>query len=107
MESMLGFRQDLGFAGSVESMAAISIHPVIEGSGGEGLEEAAMRSAETINLGDEFEIDAGAQQVMARFSQNSPNTILGRFAVCDRSLARRKLHGELSHGQRARRPERE
>lgn len=75
MESMLGFRQDLGIAGSVESMAAISIHPVIEGSGGAGLEEAAMRSAENINLGDEFEIDAGAQQVMARFSQNSPNTI--------------------------------
>jgi hypothetical protein len=76
MESMLGFRQDLGFAGSVESMAAISIHPVMEGSGGEGLDEAAMRSAETIHMGDEFEINAGAQQVMARFSQNSPNTIL-------------------------------
>jgi hypothetical protein len=76
MESMLGFRQDLGFAGSVESMAAISIHPVIEGAGGEGLEEASMRGAETINLGDEFEIDAGAQQVMARFAQNSPNTVL-------------------------------
>ena len=29
-----------------------------------------------MNLGDEFEIEAGAQQVMARFSQNSPNTIL-------------------------------
>jgi hypothetical protein len=76
MESMLGFRQDLGFAGSVESMAAISIHPVIEGSGGEGLDEAALRSSETIHLGDEYEIDAGAQQVMARFSQDSPNTIL-------------------------------
>jgi hypothetical protein len=76
MESMLGFRQDLGFAGSVESMAAISIHPVIEGAGGEGLEEAALRSSETINLGDEFQIDAGTQQVMARFSQDSPNTIL-------------------------------
>ncbi|WP_348265270.1 carboxypeptidase-like regulatory domain-containing protein [Telmatobacter sp. DSM 110680] len=76
MESMLGFRQDLGFAGAVESMAAISIHPVVEGSGGEGLDEAAMRGSEKINLGDEFEIDAGAQQVMARFSQNSPNTIL-------------------------------
>jgi hypothetical protein len=75
MESMLGFRQDLGFAGSVESMAAISIHPVIEGAGGEGLEEAALRSSETINLGDEFQIDAGSQQVMARFSQDSPNTI--------------------------------
>jgi hypothetical protein len=75
MESMLGFRQDLGFAGSVESMAAISIHPVIEGGGAEGLEEAAMRSAETINLGDEFEINAGTQQVFARFRQNSPNTV--------------------------------
>ncbi len=76
MESMLGFRQDLGFAGSVESMAAISIHPVIEGAGGEGLDEAALRSSETINLGDEFQVDAGTQQVMARFSQDSPNTIL-------------------------------
>ena len=76
MESMLGFRQDLGFAGSVESLAAISIHPVIEGAGGEGLQEATMRSSESMNLGDEFEIEAGAQQVMARFSQNSPNTIL-------------------------------
>ncbi len=76
MESMLGFRQDLGFAGSVESLGAISIHPVIEGAGGEGLQEATMRGSESMNLGDEFQIEAGAQQVMARFSQNSPNTIL-------------------------------
>jgi len=76
MESMLGFRQDLGFAGSVESLAAISIHPVVEGPESMGLDEATMRSAETMNLGDEFEIEAGAQQVLARFSQNSPNTIL-------------------------------
>jgi hypothetical protein len=75
MESMLGFRQDLGFAGSVESMAAISIHPIIESSDSDGLEEASLRSAETINLGDEFEIEAGSQQVMARFIQNSPNTV--------------------------------
>lgn len=76
MESMLGFRQDLGFAGSVESLAAISIHPIVEGPDSEGLDEAAMRSAENINLGDEFQIEAGAQQVFARFTQNSPNTIL-------------------------------
>lgn len=76
MESMLGFRQDLGFAGSVESLAAISIHPVVEGPDGAGLDEAMMRSAETINLGDEFEVEAGAQQVLARFSQNSPNTVV-------------------------------
>jgi hypothetical protein len=76
MESMLGFRQDLGFAGSVESLGAISIHPVVEGPDGQGLDEAMMRSAETINLGDEFSIEAGSQQVLAKFSQNSPNTIL-------------------------------
>jgi hypothetical protein len=35
MESMLGFRQDLGFAGSVQSVAAVSIHPEIE-EGGDG-----------------------------------------------------------------------
>lgn len=76
MESMLGFRQDLGFAGAVESLAAISIHPVVEGPEGSGLDEAMMRSVQTMNLGDEFEVEAGAQQVMAKFSQNSPNTIL-------------------------------
>ncbi len=27
MESMLGFRQDLGFAGSVQSVAAVALHP--------------------------------------------------------------------------------
>ena len=54
----------------------MSIHPVIEASGGEGLDEAALRSSQIINMGDEFQIEAGAQQVMARFSQNSPNTIM-------------------------------
>jgi len=76
MESMLGFKQDLGFAGSVQSLAAVSIHPEIEGANGSGLEEASMRSMETINLGDEFEMIAGAQQVLARFSQSSPNTVM-------------------------------
>ena len=76
MESMLGFRQDLGFAGAVESLAAISIHPVIEGPDGAGLDEAMMRSAETMTFGDEFEVEAGAQQVLARFNQNSPNTVI-------------------------------
>ena len=76
MESMLGFRQDLGFAGSVESLGAISIHPVIVGPDGEGLEEATMRGAETINLGDEFAIEAGSQQVLAKFSHDSPNTVI-------------------------------
>jgi hypothetical protein len=76
MESMLGFRQELGFAGSVQSMAAISIHPEVVTSNAEGLEEAAMRTWETMNLGDKFEIEAGSQQAMARFGQHSSNTVM-------------------------------
>ncbi|HUN84634.1 MAG TPA: carboxypeptidase-like regulatory domain-containing protein [Terracidiphilus sp.] len=77
MESMLGFSQDLGFAGSVQSVAAVSVHPDVEdGSGGENLDEAAFRSWESMNLGDEFDAEAGSEQVVARFAQNSPNTIV-------------------------------
>ena len=75
MESMLGFRQDLGFAGSVQSLAAVAIHPEIEEQGAVGLDEASVRSWENFNLGDEFEGDAGVEQFIARFSQNSPNTV--------------------------------
>ena len=76
LESMLGFRQDLGFAGSVESVAAVAIHPEIGTAGSEGLDEAAMRSWETINLGDELEAEVGSTQVLARFAHNSPNTVV-------------------------------
>src|SRR5580658_7219947 len=58
MESMLGFRQDLGFAGSVQSVAAIAVHPdEFDGAGDEGVDEAAINTSETIHLGDEFELD--------------------------------------------------
>ncbi len=76
MESMLGFRQDLGFAGSVESVAAVAIHPEIDSGASDGLDEAAMRTWETIRLGDELEGEVGSTQVIARFAQNSPNTIV-------------------------------
>ena len=76
LESMLGFRQELGFAGSVQSVAAVAIHPEIDGAGAEGLDEAGLKSWETIHLGDEFEAEVGAEQVVARFGQRSPNTIL-------------------------------
>ena len=82
MESMLGFRQDLGYAGSVQSVAAVAIHPQVVAAGAEDpigglgeLEEAAMRTSETMNLGDEFEAEAGSEQLLARFSEHSPNTV--------------------------------
>jgi len=75
MESMLGFRQDLGFAGSVQSVAAVSIHPEIIGAGAYGLDEAGMSGFEAINLGDEYQVEAGSRQILARFVSGSPNTV--------------------------------
>jgi hypothetical protein len=88
MESMLGFRQDLGFAGSVESVAAVSIHPEVDSAGSAGLDEAGFRSSETINLGDELEAEVGSTQVLASFAQNSPNIILAALPFA--SVAWRK-----------------
>jgi len=76
MESMLGFRQDLGYAGSVQSVAAVSIHPEMEAGGSEGLDEAAVRTWETMHFGDTFEAEAGSTAVMARFATNTPNTLV-------------------------------
>jgi hypothetical protein len=80
MESMLGFRQDLGFAGSVQSVGAVAIHPEIESAGNQGatgatgVEEAAVRSWENLHLGDELEAEVGSTQVVARFAQHSAGT---------------------------------
>ena len=80
MESMLGFRQDLGFAGSVQSVAAIAIHPEIEygapgGDAAAGLDEAAFRSWEDLNLGDALEAEVGSTQVVAHLAGQSPSTL--------------------------------
>jgi hypothetical protein len=75
MESMLGFRQDLGFSGSVQSVAAVAMHPEMDAGGGEGMDEATIRSWETIRLGDEFETEAGSGQVLARLSGASSGTL--------------------------------
>lgn len=75
MESMLGFRQELGFAGSVQSVAELAIQPEIEGAGAEGLDEASMRTWQSIHMGDALQAEIGTAQVLARFAQNSPNMI--------------------------------
>ena len=75
MESMLGFRQDLGYAGSVQSVAAVTVHPDVAGGGDQGLNEAAIRSWETLQLGDEFDAEAGSSQVVARMGGDATQTI--------------------------------
>jgi hypothetical protein len=76
MESMLGFRQDLGYAGSVQSLAAVEVHPEMESQGGQGIEEAAMRSWEAINLGDELTAEVGSEEALARFERQGANAVV-------------------------------
>jgi hypothetical protein len=66
MESMLGFDQDLGMAGSVQSVAAVSIHPEIRSGDGQGLTAAAMRSSEEMQFGPNLSANVGATEIVAR-----------------------------------------
>ena len=76
MESMLGFRQDLGFAGSVQSVAAVAIRPEQgDGTGDQGFGEAAVRSSETINLGPSIDAEVGSTEVIGRMDGQAPDTI--------------------------------
>lgn len=60
MESMLGFRQDLGMVGSVQSIASVAVHPEVEGPAGAGLDEAGFSAWESIHMGDLADIEAGS-----------------------------------------------
>jgi len=75
MESMLGFRQDLGFSGSVQSVAAVSVEPQVEGLGNEGLEEAVLRSSEILHFGNTLETEAGSTAVLGRLGGPSPSAV--------------------------------
>jgi hypothetical protein len=92
MESMLGFRQDLGFAGSVQSVAAVAIHPEVIGPDGQGgMNEAAVSTWEQMHFGDEFDMEAGATQVVGRMNGESP-----RSAVAVLPSAAVTWHGDNS-----------
>lgn len=76
MESMLGFKQDLGFAGSVQTVAAIAVHPdEFDDAGGRGIDEAAINTSETMHLGDEFEFDVGSTEAIGRIAGNRPANV--------------------------------
>jgi hypothetical protein len=75
MESMLGFHQDLGFAGSVQSVAAVSIDPEVESSSNEGLEEASVRSSETMHFGESVDAEVGSDAVAGRLAGTSSHTV--------------------------------
>lgn len=74
MESMLGFRQDLGFAGSVQSVAAVSVEPEVVGPGGSGISEAAIQSSETMHFGEAIETQVGSTAVMGHLAGANSST---------------------------------
>lgn len=76
MESMLGFRQDLGYAGSVQSVAAVAIHPEVEDQDGQGLSEAAVRTWETMHLGPSLQAQVGSVEAVARMSGPDSSTVM-------------------------------
>jgi hypothetical protein len=76
MESMLGFTQDLGLVGSVQSVAAVAIHPEIAAGDTAGLSEVAIHNSESMNFGDDLFAEVGSEEVLARFGQQSPDTIV-------------------------------
>lgn len=69
MESMLGFRQDLGYVGSVQSVAAVALQPLIEGTGNSGLATAAMSNSETMHLGPAVDAEVGSVEVFGRSAE--------------------------------------
>jgi hypothetical protein len=71
MESMLGFHQELGFAGSVQSVAAVSIDPEVVSGGNAGLDEASIRSSETMHFGESLDAEAGSDAVAGRLAGTS------------------------------------
>jgi hypothetical protein len=75
MESMLGFDQDLGMAGSVQSVATVSIHPDISSSDGQGLNAVAVGSSETMNLGPAMDAQVGATEVVARLGGDAQGAV--------------------------------
>lgn len=77
MQSSLGFRQDLGLAGNVESVAAIALHPEMTGpgTGAPGIDEAIMDTQEQMLFGDLLEANFGTQQVLARMNGNGQTVI--------------------------------
>jgi len=74
MESMLGFQQDLGFAGSVQSVAAVSIDPEVVSGGNTGLEEATIRCSEIMHYGEAVDVEVGSNAVAGRLAGTSRST---------------------------------
>ena len=103
---MLGFRQDLGVAGSVQSVAAISIHPE---AGKRRKRKASMRLPSTrlrrCILATDIDAEAGATAVMARLGRTVFKHRHRHAAIRLCCVARRRFHSAIPvryHGPESR-----
>ena len=79
-ESMLGFRQDLGYAGSVQTVAAVSVQPEISSPEGSTLQEWMIKSWENAQLGPAVRAEVGTHAVIAHMDGGSTTTRVLPFA---------------------------
>ena len=98
LESMLGFRQELGFAGSVQSVAAVAIHPEIDGAGGEGW----RRPASGLRKPSAWAMSSRPKPVPSRYSpawgRSSPNTVMAALPYVSAAWHGERFNRALSHG---------
>jgi hypothetical protein len=75
MDAMVGFRQEMANSGlgssSVQTLAAVMVDPEAGAGGQQGLETAALRTWESLQLVNDLEAEAGSDQVLARVGDGS------------------------------------
>jgi hypothetical protein len=86
LESRLGFRQDLGYTGAVQTVAEVALHPAESAGISEGLDEAAIQTWETLQFGDSLTAEAGAMQTMARWANGAGRTALASLPFASVAL---------------------
>lgn len=70
MDAMLGFRQEMTNSGlgssSIQTVAAVMNDPAVRMGSQQGMQAAALRTWESLQILDGFEAEAGSEQVLAR-----------------------------------------
>ncbi len=67
-------------------------------AGEAGLDEAAVRTWETLHLGDEFEVEAGSTEVLGRFAEQSSDAVVAALPDARVGMAGRAFDGGLPGG---------
>lgn len=75
MDAMVGFRQQMASSGlgssAVQTLAAVMVDPEAGAGSQQGLETAALRTWESLQLVGDLEAEAGSDQVLARVGDGS------------------------------------